>query len=404
MTTHTIRGSQTGSHSDAPIALKFVHLFGCEPAIFSAPGRVNLIGEHTDYNDGYVLPCAIHLKTTAAVSARNDHRLVVQSENFQGFFEFDLSALPNSRAGVWYDYVLGVLHELIARECPFTGANLLLETEIPIGSGLSSSAALEVAVALALSSLACKEIPPEELARLCQRAESHFVGVRVGIMDQLVSCLGRAHHAMLIDCRTLDCAWAPIPSNVGIVVANTMVRHELAGGEYNQRREDCDAATKIFSRKFVGVSHLRDVSTVQLEDCRDELGDRLYRRARHVISENERVLRAVHSLETGDLLELRDLLSASHESLRQDYEVSCRELDLMLQAAQNLPGFHGGRMTGGGFGGCTVNLVAMEQIEHFSEMLSQEYRRLTGILPQIQVCHVVDGAIPPGSRATRPPE
>jgi galactokinase len=371
---------------------KFSQLFGLLPKLFHAPGRVNLIGEHTDYNQGFVFPCAIGFQTWIAIAPRPDHRIALCSENFPDKFEFDAHRLPAKKTGNWSDYIIGVATTLQQAGHKIQGANILVNGEVPIGSGLSSSAAIEVASALAFLSLAGDSLPLTEVAKMCQKAENDFVGARVGIMDQFVSCLGREGNALLLDCRSLEYKLVPLPSSLRIVICNTMVKHELAGGEYNTRREACDQAVKILSRRYEGVHSLRDVSHEQLEAQQNEIPKKIYNRALHVISENQRVLDAVDALRAHDIDKVGRLMRESHNSLRDLYEVSCRELDLMVESAEGLPGYRGGRMTGGGFGGCTVNLVNASDADIFAEQIAARYRKKTGIQPDVYISFPANGA------------
>jgi galactokinase len=374
------------------LAVRFQTEFGAQPNIFSAPGRVNLIGEHTDYNDGFVLPSAIGFYTHVAISPRSDCKLVLRSMEFVDSFEFDLEHMPSQRIGSWCDYVLGVALVLRQVGSGSGGANLLVHGEVPIGAGLSSSASIEVASAMALQSLSPNKIPITDVPRLCQKAENEFVGARVGIMDQFVSCLGKAGHALLLDCRSLAFELVPIPPDVKLVVCNTMVKHELSGGEYNQRREQCEQGVRILSQYFPGVKALRDVSIDQLRNYARALPPIIYNRCRHVVEENQRVQQTVQAFRSGDLNGVGKLMRESHASLRDLYEVSCRELDIMVASAEDMPGFYGGRMTGGGFGGCTVNLVAATHAENFRREVGARYQRETGISPEIYVCSSANGA------------
>ncbi len=374
------------------LARHFEDLFGTPPKIFSAPGRVNLIGEHTDYNDGFVMPCAIGMSTQVAISPRKDRKLVVRSEEFPKQLEFDLDHLPEHGTGVWSDYVLGVAVMLQQIGHPARGGNLLVQGGVPMGAGLSSSAAIEVASAFALISLNGAMFPLPQIAKLCQRAENVFIGARVGIMDQFISCLGKAEHALMLDCRSLEFKLIPIPTNVRLVICNTMVKHEHAGGEYNRRREECEAGVKILKKWYPNILALRDISSQQLEEHRQDLPDTIYRRCLHVVQENQRVLDGALRLTDGDLHGFGELMRASHRSLRDLYEVSCRELNIMVEVAEGLPGYYGGRMTGGGFGGCTVNLVNASDAAGFAEQIAERYQRETGTVPSVYICSAADGA------------
>jgi galactokinase len=376
----------------AELAQHFKDLFGSPPRIFCAPGRVNLLGEHTDYNDGFVMPCAIGFSTRVAISSRQDRKLVIRSEEFSEQFEFDLDNLPARGKGVWSDYVLGVAVMLRQIGHPTPGASLLVRGEVPIGAGLSSSAAIEVASALALMSLNGAALPLPEVAKLCQKAENVFIGARVGIMDQFVSCLGKAGHALLLDCRSLEFKLIPIPQNVRLVICNTMVKHDHANGAYNRRREECDEGVKLLSRWYPKIRALRDVSVEQLVQHKAEIPETIYKRCLHVVSENQRVLEGGKYLTDGDVEQFGALMQQSHCSLRDLYEVSCRELDVMAEIARSLKGYCGGRMTGGGFGGCTVNIVRAADAETFAKQISERYQVEIGIKPDVYVCSAANGA------------
>ena len=363
-----------------------------ESRLFRAPGRVNLIGEHTDYNDGFVMPAAIGFSTWVAVRPLDVRKLSIFSENFGEEVEFDLDeANPTSR-GHWSDYVISVAVMLERAGHRLHGADLRIRGEVPIGSGLSSSAALEVATACALASNSDLDIDRTELARLCRRAENEFVGARVGIMDQFVSCHGQAGKALLLDCRSLDYELFPLSDATRLVVCNTMVRHELASGAYNERRHQCETGVKHLAASLPGINALRDVTLEQLTYLGGDLSDVIYRRCRHVISENSRVLAAGEALRRGEVATFGQLMDESHRSLRDDYEVSCAELDLMVDLARKVDGVFGSRMTGGGFGGCTISLVAAGQVDEFKTLVAQGYENATKLRPEIYVCEPADGA------------
>ena len=374
------------------MARQFTDLFGTRPTIFRAPGRVNLIGEHTDYNDGFVLPSAIGLYTRVAISPRQDRQLVIRSEQFPGHFAFNLDDLPQRRTGSWCDYVVGIAAVLEQDGHPLKGANLFVHSEVPIGAGLSSSAAVEVASALALISLNGAVVPLADVAKLCQRSENTFIGAHVGIMDQFVSCFGKAGHALLLDCRSLEFELIPIPDRARMVVCNTMVKHEHASGEYNRRREECEEGVRILSQWYPEIRALRDLSIDQLVQHEKDIPEKIFRRCRHVVEENERVRDGSRRLRAGDLNGFGERMRESHRSLRDLYEVSCGELDIMVEAAEGLPGYYGGRMTGGGFGGSTINLVEATEAEAFADQISDRYQQATGINPAVYICSAADGA------------
>jgi galactokinase len=364
---------------------------GSRPKIYRAPGRVNLIGEHTDYNEGFVMPAAIDSSTWVAIAPRWDRKLSVQSENFSETAELDLDQPATRGTGHWSDYPFGVAVKLEQFGHRLRGANLVVRGEVPIGSGLSSSAAIEVATGFALLDSNDVEIDRLELAKLCRQAENEFVGMRCGLMDQFISCFGQAGHALMLDCRLLDYKLLRLPESVKLVVCNTMVKHELAASEYNARRAECEEGVRVLAQKISSVRSLRDVTMNDLERFMSELPEVVYRRCRHVVSENHRVIEAATALTSGELAIFGKLMADSHKSLRDDYEVSCKELDLMVEAATTA-GAIGSRMTGGGFGGCTINLVNSNNVDQFKQSVASEYAQATGREPEIYVCTTAQGA------------
>ena len=362
------------------------------PRNFRAPGRVNLIGEHTDYNDGFVMPAAIDLSVFARIWPRDDRILEIRSENFRDPIEFDLDEKDPKPRRDWSDYPVGVAAMLERAGHRLRGAHLQIRGEVPIGSGLSSSAALEVATACALAGTSNLKIDPRELALLCQKAENEFVGARVGIMDQFVALFGRTQKALLLDCRSLEFRLLPLPDTVNLVICNTMVKHALASSAYNERRAQCEAGVQHLKRSLPHIKALRDVTLDELKEFGRDLPEVVYRRCRHVITENERVLAAADALEDHHLRPLGQLMADSHTSLRNDYEVSCKELDVMVEIACRVEGVYGARMTGGGFGGCTINIVEVEHVERFKYILARDYERFTGLKPEIYVCEASNGA------------
>jgi len=375
------------------LAAKFRQQYGCEPRLFHAPGRVNLIGEHTDYNDGFVLPMAIHQGTTVAIAARSDRILRARSLNLDEAAELDLATLGPGRSGTWRDYVEGVAAALLARGAALKGADILLQSDVPIGGGLSSSAALEMSLGLALLTVSGSALDKRSLALAGQAAEHRHVGIQCGIMDQYTSAFAVKDHAVLLDCRSLESTSIPLRlQDCQIVVCDTRVRHALASSEYNLRRKDCEAGVKLLGASLPGIRALRDVTLPQLDSSRRLLPSTVFQRCRHVVSENERTLKAAKALAEGDVMEMGKLMSASHRSLKDDYQVSCRELDLLVEIAGNHPGVLGSRMTGGGFGGCTVNLVKRSHVFQFSQNVSREYQDRTGIAPAVFDAESADGA------------
>jgi len=380
--------------SDTPEELReaFHQAFGAWPRLFRAPGRVNLIGEHTDYNDGFVMPAAIERSVWVGISPRSDNQLMIRSSNFPDAVLINLGATDPRPARHWGDYVHGVAWILQRAGHNLTGANLFIQGEVPIGAGLSSSAAVEVATALALLGNSGLTVDRAELAKLCRRAENEFVGARVGIMDQFISCMAQSGQAIFLDCRSLEHRWLPLPKDVSLVTCNTMVAHQLAANEYNTRRAQCEEGVRLLSRRLPNIRALRDVAPEQLEYYAAELPTTILKRCRHVVRENARVEKAAVALEQGDLVYFGRLMRQSHQSLRDDYEVSCPELDLMVAFAEKQEGVFGARMTGGGFGGCTINLVRSEAVPGFQCEVAPAYAAKTGLRPQLWVSSAAEGA------------
>lgn len=356
------------------------------PSLYQAPGRVNLIGEHTDYNDGFVMPAATEFSTVVAILPRPDRILRVRSLALSETAEFDLDDGQPAPRGDWTDYVRGVALMIERDGHRLTGADLMVASSVPMGAGMSSSAALEVSVGYALLSESGRAVDLTGLALCCQRAENDFVGMRCGVMDQFIACHGASGHALMLDCRSLDYRLLRIDSRARLVICNSMVRHELASSEYNLRRQDCERGVQLLSQALGPIKALRDVTMEQLERHAALLPEVTYRRCRHIVGENRRVQRAADALEKGDLQLFGDLMVQSHDSMRDDYQISCRELDLLVAMALPIPGVYGSRMTGGGFGGCSVSLVQAEAVEQFSDTLARSYREAVGIDPSIFTC------------------
>ena len=374
------------------LAVEFAYRFGRVPTVSRAPGRVNLIGEHTDYNDGFVMPAALEFATLTAASPRPDRRLRVYSMIMDETREFDLDSPPRAGNGDWSDYVIGVALMLEKSGRRLSGADLVIFSDVPIGSGLSSSAALEVSSAHALLTAAGLKFDAIDTAKLCQRAENDFVGMRCGVMDQYISCCGVAGHALLIDCRSLSSRNVAIAPSLRLLVANSSVRHQHAGGEYNARREACEEGVRLLSRHLGPIKALRDVTPDELSHERRELPDLIYRRCRHIVTENARVLEAVRALKAGDFPACGRAMNASHVSMRDDFEITCPEIDALVGLAQDVDGVYGSRMTGGGFGGCTVSLVEADAVDRASRTMIDGYRAATGLDAEIFACAPSDGA------------
>jgi galactokinase len=367
-------------------------MFSTNALVFRAPGRVNLIGEHTDYNDGFVMPMAIGFYTWVTASKREDWTIEAYSEHFNEKISLPLAQLSGPPRKHWSDFVRGVAATLQGAGHAIAGANLVIHGEVPLGAGLSSSASFEIALALALTTLSGIEVPRLELVKLCQAVEHQYVGTRCGIMDQFIAAFGASGHALMLDCRSLEYRMLPIPQNFRVIVCNSMVRHELASGEYNQRRAECEAGAKILQSALPHIRALRDVTLADLEKQKPAMPDTIYRRCRHVITEDQRVLDAANALQTQSMDRFGQLMCGSHASLRDDYEVSCPELDLLVDLASSMRGVYGARMMGGGFGGCTVNLVQSSWVTGFQTDMRKLYAAKTGTVPELYICEPAQGA------------
>ena len=372
---------------------QFRQFYGNEPRLFSAPGRVNLIGEHTDYNDGFVLPMAIESETLVAAAVRNDQKIRVHSVNLNEEFEINLEQPEQKLRNNWIDYVEGMVRILERQNIRLNGADLLIYSNVPTGAGLSSSAALEMSVGLALTEICEQPIDKVRLALIGQAAEHEFVGANVGIMDQFISAMGKQGHALLIDCRNLSAEQVPFASTeIAVVICNSNVKHELAESEYNTRRAECEEGVIILQKFLPNISQLRDVNLKEFELYQTHLPEIIRRRCRHIITENQRTLDAAKVLKVDNLTEFGRLMNLSHLSMCDDFEISCKELDLLVEIAQNCQGVLGTRMTGGGFGGSTVNLVKKKNLAEFIEKISHKYEEETTNKPSIYPTNAADGA------------
>jgi galactokinase len=369
-----------------PLLSEFEQVYHRRPLFLArAPGRVNMIGEHTDYNDGFVLPAAIERETRIVLAPRDDGQVRLTALDLRRETTFSLHQIATSGDQPWSNYVRGVAYGLKERGYPLAGADMLVHGTVPIGSGLSSSAALEMASVQAFSAAGGFTVPADEAARIGQAAEHMFVGAKTGLMDQLASALGRAGHLLLIDIRSLEYQPVPVPSNAAILIADTAVRRSLASSAYNERRSQCEQAAVA-----MGVSALRDATMEMLDAV--ELPDIVRRRATHVIEEDERVLRAVEAFRAGDLASAGQLMNASHFSLRDLYEVSSHELDLMAELLRSQPGCYGARLTGAGFGGCCVALMDSNAVAAAIPAVSMAYESATSLKPALYPTRAADGA------------
>lgn len=370
----------------------FHRVFQREPELETrAPGRVNLIGEHTDYNDGFVLPADIDRAIWMFAAPRDDRTVRAHSLDFGQTTAFETDRISRDDNALWSNYIRGVIDEYRKRGNAVRGMDLLVSGNVPIGSGLSSSAALEVATAETCRVISGIEIDPVSMALLAQSAERQFVGVQCGIMDQFVSTLGREGTALFLDCRDLSYELVPLNMQARIVICDTRKQRSLQTSEYNKRRAECEGAVRALKPVLGEIKALRDVSPTHLEEHKSLMPELWYRRARHVVTENERVLAAVAALKNGDVQRFGRLMYESHASLRDDYEVSSRELDILVELASKQAGTIGARMTGAGFGGCTVNLVSSEGISDFQEAVSERYQEATGLKPLIYVSSPSNG-------------
>ena len=364
-----------------------------ESGAYRAPGRVNLIGEHTDYNDGFVMPMAIEKEIIMLAQLRPDRKVRAYSLDYEQMVEFDLKNLEYDEKNIWANYIMGVIDEIQKLGERLQGFNLMFTGNVPQGSGLSSSAALEVVTALMITDLHKINIEAVEMALLAQRAENNFVGVQCGIMDQYISRLGQKDHALLIDCRTNDYQLVPFKNNnYQIVICNSKVERGLVDSEYNQRRSECSRAVDFFAeREDAEIRALRDLDLETLAKYKSELEENVYKRAHHVVSENKRVLESKKALEADDMQKFGQLMYASHRSLSDDYEVSSEELDILVNLAAEA-GAEGARMTGAGFGGCTVNLIKKDRVARFTAEIKERYKDKTGIEAEIYVSRPGEGA------------
>ena len=370
---------------------QFRQLFGEAPALhLISPGRVNLIGEHTDYNEGFVLPAAIDKAIYFAVGPRPDNNLHFYAHDLAQTYTGSLNSITKTNS--WADYLLGVIAQFQARNYALGGLNVVFGGTIPVGGGLSSSAAIENGVGFALNELFAGNLSRLDLVSISKRAENEFVGVGVGVMDMFASMMGKKNHAIRLDCRSLDYEYVPLNLNdVKIVLCDTRVKHTLASSEYNTRRAECAAGVSVLQRFYPDIKNLRDVTMPMLDEYLRHTEPLLYQRCSYVVQENERLLAGFAELQAGDLTAFGQRMYGSHEGLSRRYEVSCSELDLLVDIARPLPGVLGARMMGGGFGGCTINLVREEHLAQFERTISAQYARQTDKDPLIYVCTAEDG-------------
>ncbi|GAB3295100.1 galactokinase [Hymenobacter humi] len=371
---------------------EFQQRFGYEPLLVRAPGRVNLIGEHTDYNGGFVLPAAIDKEMAFAVGLNGGTNIHLVAHDLGETFELANAAEVSPSNTHWANYLLGVVAQYQQRGIAVPGFDCVFGGNVPIGAGMSSSAAVECGLAFALNQLLGTGIEKMELAHMAQKAEHTYAGVMCGIMDQFASLFGRDGHVVRLDCRSLEYAYFPFDTKAcRIVLCNTGVKHSLASSEYNTRRQECERGVAVLQQHHPAVQSLRDATLAQLEAHRAEMGDVVFRRCAYVVQENGRVESACRHLEAGDMAAFGQDMYASHAGLRDDYEVSCAELDVLVEAARAVPGVFGSRMMGGGFGGCTINLVAPEHVDEFIASVTAAYQQQYGRVPETYQTTIVGG-------------
>lgn len=371
---------------------KFAEALAADSLLFRAPGRVNIIGEHTDYNDGFVLPTNTALYTWLTIRPRIDRTIQATARNFDDTQSFSLDDIRRSEKPGWLDYLKGVAVHLQEEGIRLNGAEITIDGDIPIGGGLSSSASLELATATALLHISGADLRAERIAELCQRAEHHYAGVNCGIMDQYcVACCKRGE-AMLLDCRSLETTSVLIPKQMTLLVTDSGVKHRLPEGGYNSRADECRQAVELLTEVDPGIRSLRDVSMLTLQKSEDFLGAQLFRRSRHVVSENLRVIDAIAALNSGDLDKLGALISASHTSLRDDFEVSCAEVETLVEIADSCDGVSGSRMVGAGFGGCVLSVARTDQLDATISHISKSYGDVIGKKPWIHAVSPTDPA------------
>lgn len=375
-----------------PLLRRHAERFGAVEGAFQAPGRVNLIGEHTDYTGGLVMPAAIDFNTVAVVGLATGGRSVIHSVDFEKEFVFDTRALPERPKHDWTDYPAGVLWSLQQSGVVAPQFTMTLQGDVPLGAGLSSSASIEVAVAFAALAMAGKSMPLTEVALACKKAENGFVGAQSGIMDQYIACCGVKDHALVIDTRDLGSRAVPLPADVRLVICNSMVRHSHAGGEYNERRAEVEEGSRALRAANPAVHELRDATLEDLEKGRASMPENAFRRCRHIITENARVEEAAAALAAGDMRRMGELMAEAHASYRDDFAASCPEADLLVELAAAQAGIIGARLTGGGFGGCTVNLVEAAHAETFRRGIHSAYLESAGIDADIYLCQAAAGA------------
>jgi galactokinase len=373
------------------VVLQFVGQFNSKPLLVASPGRINLIGEHTDYNEGFVLPGAVDKKIYVGIAKNDGNILHVWANQYKQKFSFSLDEIHPVEG--WATYLLGMIYHLKQKGHPIQGVDVVIDGDVPLGAGMSSSAAVCSAFGFALNEIFGLGLSRMELALLGQKTEHTFAGVKCGIMDQFASLHGRKGHVMKLDCRSLEYEYIPFDfPDYKIVLVNTMVEHSLAGSEYNVRRHQCEDGVAVLKKYFPSIRSLRDVSLEQLEKHKNDLPEVVYRRCSFIIHENKRLLDGCDLLNKGDLKSFGQLMFEAHEGLSKWYEVSCHESDFLVEQAKKFDGVTGARQMGGGFGGCTINIVKAGCVERFSSLMHDSYKNKFDVVPGIYITQIEDGA------------
>ena len=375
------------------IVRTFKDRYGKEPLVVAAPGRVNLIGEHTDYNDGFVLPAAVDKKMFVALAPNGTSTVNVYASAYDQPYSFDVNRIEAVKETKWYSYLKGVIYLIQERNKKVKGVDVIIDGNVPVGAGMSSSAALSSGFAFGLNEVFQLGLTRMDIAHIAQKTEHIFLGVMVGIMDMFASLHGKAEHVIKLDCRSMEYEYIPFRfPDYKIVLVNTMVEHSLASSEYNVRRKQCEEGVAIM-KKHLGenIKTLRDVPLKELEAHKDELSAEVYRRCSYVLKENERLLKGCDMLKAGDLEGFGKLMYETHEGLSKDYNVSCKELDLLVEHAKTFKEVAGSRMMGGGFGGCTINLVQEECVERFTTFIKEKYKAAFNKEPEVYITQIEEG-------------
>ncbi len=373
------------------IIREFGQRFNKKPLVVTAPGRVNLIGEHTDYNEGFVLPGAVDKKIYVAIERNNEGTLNVWANQYKQQLSFSMDAVHPVQG--WATYLLGMVYYFRQKGLGISGVDVVIDGDVPLGAGMSSSAAVCSAFGFALNELFGLGLSKMDIALTGQKTEHVFAGVKCGIMDQFASLHGKKGHLMKLDCRSLEYEYIPFDfPDHRIVLVNTMVSHSLASSEYNTRRQQCEEGVATLQKRFTSINSLRDVSLEQLEQCKAELNEVVYRRCSFIINENERLLRGCECLQNGDLKSFGQIMFAAHQGLSKGYEISCKESDFLVEKAKGFNGLMGARQMGGGFGGCTINIIKYDAVESFSKYLSSSYKKEFNVIPEVYITQIEDGA------------